>query len=491
MKTYKQNLSHRFVFSMNMGEIIPFCHEEILPNDLIEMSVDGLIKFTPMVRPLMHTIKAHFMWVFVPTRIIDDTFEDFITGGVDGLDTTTLPTISTGTAAKKTNYHYLGVPKVDNLTFSAHPVRAYNLAYNELFRDPDLEQTEVAASSTAIQYVMFEKDYFTAARPQPTKGNAVTISIGTQAPIEGIGGQAAPQVGPINSRETDGVSHSYANYWNSTTQAILMEDSDGDGFPNVYANLTNTTGMTLEDLKYAIATDRYQENRYKYGSRFVEYCRFLGGNVGDARLQRPELIGSSSSNISISEIIQTSPDTAEGTVVGEQRGHRQTGIRGRRAIKHFGEHGHLLGLMFIRPESVYTNGLPKKFSRIDKEDYYQPEFADLGWQAIKNKEIYAQGTAGGTDDDDTYAYTPKYDEYKSNPNRVAGDFIDIEDNWHLARQFTGLPVLNKATISTENNIRNADVFASVVTDTIHVIVNNRLKARRIVTPREPLTFIRK
>lgn len=471
-----------------MGVITPFCNIDVLPNDLIDMSVDGIVKFSPMVRPLMHTIKAHFYWIFVPTRIVDDTFEDFITGGPDGLDTTTPPTISTGTASKKTNYHYLGVPKVDNLSFSAHSVRAYNLTYNELFRDPDLEPTEVTADSTALQYVMFEKDYFTAARPSPTKGSAVTISLGTTAPV-------VTNATPPTFYNGSGVSQSGLTMQGASSSVLWTTqptDSGAVNFNNsgLQANLEGATGITLEALKEAYAFDQYQENRQKFGSRFVEYCRFLGGNVGDARLQRPEVIGVSSANISISEVIQTSPDATTSTVVGEQRGHAMTGIRGRRAIKHFGEHGTLLGLMFIRPESIYTNGLPRKFSRIDKEDYYQPEFAQLGWQAIKNKEIYAQGTAGGTDDDDTYGYIPKYSEYKEEPNRVSGDFIDVEDNWHLARQYVALPALNKANISTDSNIRNADVFASTVTDTIRVIVNNRIKSRRIVTPKEPLTFIR-
>lgn len=468
---------------MNMGEIIPFCHEEVLANDLIEMSVDGLIRFSPLVTPLMHSIKATFMWIFVPTRVIDPTFEDFITGGVDGNDTTTLPTISTGTSSKKTNYHYLGVPKVDNLSFLAHSVYAYNSIYNNLFRDPDLEQTEVANTSTDIQYVMFEKDYFTVARPSASKGTAVTISFDNDVDISGIGiNTGEVYTGTADLNMSDGTTYTT----NDTSINSLQTHTNVTGIKALTSNLTTS----LETFKEAWAFNEYQENRYKYGSKFVEYCRFLGGNVGDARLQRPEVLGISSANISINEVLQTSPDATTSTSVGEMKGHGIAGIRGRRATKHFGEPGQLIGLMYIRPQAIYTNALHRKFSRVDKEDFFQPEFSNLGWQAIKCKELNAQGTAGGTDDDDTYAYVPRYDDYRGNFSRVSGDFIDNLDTWHLARQITGKPVNNKAHISTENNIRNADVFASTANDTIYVLTNNRLKARRIVTPREPMAFIR-
>lgn len=493
MQTYKHNLSHRHLFSCNPGELIPFCNEEILPGDLIDMSVDGLIRFSPLVAPVMHRLKATFYWVFVPTRIVDDTFEDFITGGADGNDTTTPPTISTGTAAKGTIYDYLGVPIVDNLSFGAHSTRAYNATYNSLFRDPDLQQTEVSEDSTDIQYVMWEKDYFTTARPSEQKGTAVTISVGTEADVVGIGvtaGSGGWAAGGTTMNESDGGQTTYTTEHSTNSSNVRIEQGATAGYPNIRADLTTAEGVSINDLREAWAFNEYQENRYKFGSRFVEYCRFLGGNVGDSRLQRPELLGVSSADISVSEVLQTSPDAGTSTVVGELKGHGIAGVRGRRAIKHFGEHGTLLGLMFIRPESVYTNGLHRKFSRVDKEDYYQPEFARIGWQPIRNKEIYAQGTAGGSADDNTFAYTERYREYKEAPNRVSSDFRDVLDTWHLARQFSSLPTLNQAFISTEGTIRNSDIFATTTNDTIYVITNNRLKARRIVAPREPMAFIR-
>jgi hypothetical protein len=487
MQTYKHNLSYKHLFSCNMGEIIPFCHEEVLPGDLINMSVDGLIRFSPLVTPVMHRITAHFLWVFVPTRVIDDTFPDFITGGEDGNDTTTLPTISTGTAAKGTIYDYLNIPIKNSLSFLAHPVRAYNSVYNELFRDPDLQQTEVTEDSTDIQFVQWERDYFTLARPSEQKGTAVTISLGDEAPIK-----YGANIAGTDYEDQFAVYHpsSGAQWARGATAGVdTAQLVSGTDTGNLKADLNSATGIPINDLREAWAFHEYQENRYKYGSRFVEYCEYLfGGNVGDARLQRPELLGSSSVDINISEVLQTAPDSGTSTNVGELKGHGIAGIRGRNAIKHFGEHGQLLGLMYIRPESIYFEGIPRKFSRASKEDFYQPEFARIGAQPILKQELYADGT--GTDAE-TYGYTPRYREYSENLSRISGDFRDVLDTWHLARQLGTHPTLNSAHISTSGTIRNADIFASTTNDTIYVTTYNRLHARRIVLPPEPMTFIRR
>lgn len=470
-----------------MGEIIPFTHREILPGDVVEMSADGLIRFSPLVSPLMHRIKATILWVFVPTRIIDSTFEDFITGGVDGTDTTTPPTISTGTAAKATIYDYIGVPIVNNLSFSAHPVRAYNKSYNYFFRDPDLEQTEVTEDSTDIQYVSWARDYFTLARPSEQKGTAVTIPVAGTAYVQLDTISGTDVTGNYMNEERSGSSMNTKHTATAATAGSSIADPSEHA---LYVDVNSVTGVSINDLKEAWAFQTFMENRYKFGSRYSEFVKYLGGYDGNAALQNPEFIGASSADISISEVLQTAPDSGTSTNVGEMKGHGIAGLRGRRAFKWFGEFGHLLGLMYIRPETIYTNGLNRKFSRIDKEDYYQPEFSSIGWQAIKNKEIYAQGTGGGSADDNTFGYTPRYDEYRSEPSVVAGDFRDVLDSWHLARQFSSLPTLNQAFISTENTIRNSDVFAAVTNDTIYVVTNNRIKARRIVTPREMIEFQR-
>jgi hypothetical protein len=483
---------------MNMGEVIPFCHREMLPGDVAEISVDGLIRFSPLVAPLMHRVKASFLWMWVPTRIIDTTFEDFITGGADGNDTTTPPTISTSTAAKGTIYDYLGVPIVDNLSFSAHPVRAYNACYNEFIRDQDLQQTEVTQDSTAIQYVMWQKDYFTQARPAEQKGTAVTISIGDEATVMGIGfySQGATATAYSSVEQSDLSSGSLTGMKGMDASSAVNGESQiifktqNTNYPDLTADLSTATGVSVNDLKEAWAFQKFMENRYKFGSRYSEFVKHLGGYDGNARLERPEFISASSANISFSEVLQTAPDSGTSTVVGEMKGHGITGIKGRRAFKYFGEHGHLLGLMFIRPEAIYTNGLHRKFSRTDKEDYYNPEFADIGWQEIYNREIYAQGTGGGSDDASVFGYCPRYDDYRSEPNFVAGDFRDTLDTHHLARQLSSLPTLNQAFISTSGTIRNSDIFASTAKDTIWVTVNNRIKSRRIVTPRQAMEFQR-
>jgi hypothetical protein len=496
VRTYKHNLSHTHAFSGTMGKIIPFMNLECLPNDIMQVQVDGLIRLSPLVAPLMHRLKATIVLAFSPLAMLEPDFGDFITGGVDGNDTTTLDTLSTGTSAKKTVYDYMGVPVVDNLTYLAYPIYSYNRFYNEYIRDPDLEQTEVADNSTDIQYVNWAKDWATTLRPSSQKGTAVTISLGTTAPITGIGmGDQTPS-GSASATvyETDQSSGStYTASWTDDTDAIRFEeDPNNSGFPNIRADLSSATGIAPNDLKEALALQMYMENRYMFGSRFSEYLKFLGGASGDNSIKRPEIISISSADISISEVLQTAPDSGTSTVVGELKGHGIAGIRGNRAFKWFGEHGYLQGYIWIRPESIYTGALHRKWSRTDKEDFFQPELADIGdlSQEVLCREINAQGTGAGTDDTDTFGYGQPYMEYMSEPSRVSADFRDSLDHWHLARQISGKPVLNSAFVSTENNIRESDVFASTTTDTVYFVMRNSVKARRIVPPRKQLAIQR-
>ena len=185
----------------------------------------------------------------------------------------------------------------------------------------------------------------------------VTIPIGTDAPVTGIGksGQTFPAASQT-AYETDGTSSTtYANA-KDYTDYVVEQDPNNTGYPNIRANLSAATGVSVNDLKEAWAFQTYQENRYKFGSRYSEYVKHLGGYDGNSALNRPELLGVSSVDISISEVLQTAPDSGTSTVVGEMKGHGIAGVKGKRVFKWFGEHGQLLGLMAIRPEAIYTNG---------------------------------------------------------------------------------------------------------------------------------------
>ena len=291
MKRSKFSLSNYKLFSCDMGELVPCGLTEVLPGDTIQHATSALVRCAPLATPPMHPVNVSFHHWFVPHRLVWEDWEDFITGGPDGEDLSTFPTITFGGgtgAAVGSLADYLGVtPSVNNLVASALPFRGYALIWNEWYRDQDL-QSELTidltsgadtTTSTTLQNGAWEKDYFTSARPFEQKGPAITIPIGTSAPITGMGmvGQTYA-AGPANSYETDGTAASvYASYQNSAaTITRYEEDPNNPGFPNIRADLTNASAVTINALREAMALQRFAEARARYGSRYTEYLRSQG-----------------------------------------------------------------------------------------------------------------------------------------------------------------------------------------------------------------------
>lgn len=489
MKRSKFSLSHKVSFSCDQGELVPCSLVEVLPGDMFRHSTSCLIRLAPMLAPVFTQLNATVFQFFVPSRIVWDDFEDFITGGPDGDDASVYPTITfaSGVAVGSLG-DYLGVPPgFNNLTVNALPFRMYNLIWNEWMRDQDL-QTPLAISkasgndtttSTVLQNVCWEKDYFTSARPFEQKGPQVTIPIGTTAPVSRINN--APQWGV---REAGTNSLPGAQPWSVNSSALIEGSMDGmslDPRGGLVADLSAVTGIPVTELRLALALQRFEEISARYGSRYVEYImsRF-GVRSSDARLQRPELLSQSKQVVQISEVLQT----AEGDdPVGELRGHGIGAMRSNKYTKHFEEHGYVMTLFAVQPRTMYPQGLRRTWNRRDKYDFFQPETAHIGQQEILKKEVYA----GSSDPDGIWGWNDRYMEYRTEESRVAGEFRTSQlDYWHQARIFSSEPALNAAFVSSNPTER---IFAVPSEDVLYVNANHSIQARRAV-PKFASSFIR-
>lgn len=485
MKRSKHNLSHKKLLSLDGGELVPIGLMEVLPGDSIQQSTTALVRASPMLAPVMHPVHCRIHHFFVPNRLVWEDWEDFITGGPDGMDDAVFPTIAMpggGGAAVGSLADYLGVPTgVNSLAVSALPFRGYALIWNEYFRDQDL-QTKLALSvasgvdsttATALQNCAWEKDYFTSARPWEQKGPAVTIPIGTTAPVTrnpastnaGVGRLAATQAlsGAINP-----TTFTAGSFLASSGGTQLMYDPNG----TLIADLSGASAVTINILREGLALQRLYEARARFGSNYVDYLAYLGVTSSDARLQRPEYLGGGKQTIQFSEVLQT----AEGTnPVGELRGHGIGTMRSNRYRRYFEEHGYVYSFMSIRPKTIYADGLHRTWNRRIKEDYWQKEMEFIGQQEILNKELYAAAASP----DGTFGWQNRYDEYRSIPSTIAGEFRSSTLNhWHMARLFGSEPALNADFVKCVPTERT---FAVPSEDVYYVMANHSIQARRLIT----------
>jgi len=482
MKRSKFSLSNYKLLSCDMGELVPCGLMEVLPGDTIQQATSALIRCSPMLSPVMHPVHAKIHHWYVPTRLIWDEWEDFITGGPDGLNSSVLPTITFASgAAVGSLADYLGVPtSVNNIEVSALPFRAYNLIWNEWYRDQDL-QTELTidytsgpdtTTSTTLQNVAWEKDYFTSSRPWEQKGPSITIPLGSNAPVLGIGTTSTTGASIANVRQSDGTISTFP--FGRTTGAdplIWNGTAATNSYPNIYADLSAATGITVNDLRQLMAFQRFQEARARYGSRYTEYLRYLGVRALDARLQRPEYLGGGKQTIQFSEVLQT----AEGdNPVGEMRGHGIGAMRSNRYRRYIEEHGYILSFLSVKPKTIYAQGLPRHFNRRIKEDYWQRELQHIGQQEVLYKEIYAAASSPN----DTFGYQDRYDEYRRIESTIAGEFRTTQlDFWHFARIFASQPALNADFVKCVPPERP---FAVPSEDVLYVMANHSVQARRLV-----------
>ncbi|CAD7767107.1 MAG: Capsid protein (F protein) [Candidatus Argoarchaeum ethanivorans] len=493
MKRSKFSLSHYRLTTLDMGRLIPLTWFEALPGDSVQHATSCLIRATPLLAPVMHPVRVRIHHFYVPNRLMWEDWEDFITGGDDGAQKPETPYLSLSEVIEGSLHDQMGVPVGDYtsnpLEVSALPYRAYNMIYNEHYRDQDLideleigkESGEDLETTTDIKHVSWEKDYFTTARPWEQKGNQVTIPIGESANVVGDGAPTFREAGGGGSLL--GLNHNAGdanvNWGQNGSASGRAEWND----PNLLADLSTATGITVNDLRLALSIQRYQEARAKFGSRYVEYLRHLGIRASDQRLMNPEYLGGGRQTIQFSEIIQTAPDPLEqGTEVGTLRGHGIAAMRTNRYRRFFEEHGVVMTFMSVIPKTVYTSSLHKKWSRQIKEDYFQKELQFIGEQEVHNREIQANHTEPGG----VFGYQQRYDEYRTIPSSVAGEFNSIQDHWHYARQFSGDVALNQSFVESVPTKRPN---ASQETDVLYIMANHSIQARRqLAKYPKPRTF---
>jgi len=473
MKRNKFSLSHYKLLSADMGELVPCGLTEVLPGDTIQQATSLLVRVSPMVAPVMHPVHVKVHHWYVPHRLVMTDFENFITGGPNGTDATVWPTISSGGGfAVGSLADYLGCPTgVASLAVSALPFRGYSLIWNEFYRDQDLQTaltvSKAAGADTttnvALQNTCWEKDYFTTARPQPQKGTAVGIPLGTTAPLKNVF-NSGPIASASISRGAPVGDQVYINGLNAGT----------GGF---FADLTSATAATISQLREAFAIQKYKENRMRYGSRYVEYlASAFGVKSSDGRLDRPEYLAGGKQVIQFSEVLQTGGTSAGApTGVGNLTGHGIGAVRSNRYRKYFEEHGYVYSFLTVQPKTMYAQGLHRHWNRRIKEDFFQRELQHVGQQPVLNKELYAAHASP----DATFGWQDRYDEYRRTESGIGGEFRSTLDYWHMARLFGSSPALNASFVASNPTKRINQVTTA---DVLWIMANHSIQARRIVSP---------
>jgi len=505
MKRDKHSLSHYRLSTFPMGKLIPVGCFEVLPGDTVQQATSLLLRVAPLISPVMHPVQVRVHHWFVPTRILWDGWEKFITGGKDGMGdgVGSPPTLMLqGTSQKGGLLDHFGIPVgASGIEISTLPIEALKKIYFEFYVDQDLAQPPEnwpvsGAETWGCPTIGWEKDYFTTSRPWTQKGPDVMVPLGDVAPVipgtDIDGGNAGPSFRWDNPAggEVEGSgfrlqinADSNAN-WSppgaganpSTSQIARWGQS-----PGLQVDLSQATGANVNDLRRAFALQRYQEARARYGSRYTEYLAYLGIRSSDARLQRPEYLGGGKATVSFSEVLQTAPGSTSGapvgadTGVGTMAGHGITAMRSARYRRFFEEHGFVLSLVSVRPRTMYVQGIHRQWFRKSKEDYWQRELQQIGQQEVYTKELFG---LTGAQANTVFGYQDRYSEYKQHPSGIAGDFRDTLNFWHFGRIFTQEPVLNASFVGCVPTTR---VFQSSDTDPLWCMSYHNIQARRMVS----------